>query len=124
VVVVVVVVVVILKMDEVTGEWRRLHNEELYNLYSSPNIFRVFNSRRMRWAGHVARVRRGEVCIQGFGGETEEKRPLRGPRRRWENDIKMGLEEVDWGGMDWNDLARDRNRWRAVVNAVMNLRTP
>ena len=76
----------------------------------------------MRWAEHVAHVGRVDVCLLGFGGGTEENRPLRRPRRRWEDNIKMDLEEVDWGGMDWIDLARNRNRWRAVVNAVMNLR--
>ena len=72
----------------------------------------------------MARVGRGEVCIQGFSGGTEEKKPLRRPRRRWEDNIKMDLEEVNWGSMDWNDLARYRNRWRAVVNAVTNFRVP
>ena len=85
-----------LKRDEVTGEQRRLLNAELYNLYSSPHIFRAINSRRLRWAGHVARVGRGEVCLQGFGEGTEEKRTLRRPRPGWEDIFKMDLEEVDW----------------------------
>ena len=91
------------KRDEVTREWRKLLNEELNALYCSPIIFHVIKSRRMRWAGHVARIgeRRGV--------------PLGRPRRRWEDNIKMGLQEV---GSSW----LDRDRWRALVNAVMNLR--
>jgi hypothetical protein len=75
------------------GSWRKLHNDELHSLYSSPNIVRVIKSRRMRWAGHVARMRTGERCLQGFGWEAEGKRPLGRPRRRWEDNIKMNLRE-------------------------------
>jgi hypothetical protein len=84
-------------MDEVTGEWRKLHSEELHNLYSSPDIIRQVKSRRMRWAGHVARMR-GERCVQGFGGKPEGKRPLGRPRRRWEDGIRMDLREIGLGG--------------------------
>jgi hypothetical protein len=112
------------KRDEVTGKWRRLHNEELYDLYSSPNIIRVIKSRRMRWAGHVARVgdRRGEYRV--LVGRPEGKRPLGAPSSRREDNVKMDLQEVGWGGMDWIDMAQDRDRWRAVVSAVMNLWVP
>jgi len=93
-------------------------------MYSPPNIFRVIKSRRMRWAGHVARIgeRRGvcRVLVEKSGG----KRPLARHRRRWEDNIKMDLQEVGFGGMDWIQLAQDRDRWRALVNAVMNLRGP
>jgi hypothetical protein len=85
------------KRDEVTGEWRRLHSKELYTLYSSPNFIWVIKSRRLRWAGHVARmeVRRG--AYRALVGKPEGRRPLGRPRRRWEDNIKMDLREVGWG---------------------------
>jgi hypothetical protein len=112
------------KRDEVTGEWRKLHSEELHNLYSSPDIIRQLKSRRMRWAGHVARMGEGRNGYGVLMGKPEGKRPLERPRRRWEDGIKMDLREIGWGGggVEWINLAQDRDRWRAVVNAVMNLR--
>jgi hypothetical protein len=111
------------KRDEVKGEWRRLHNEELNDLYSSPNIIRV-KSRKMRWVGHVARMGEGRGTYRILVGRPEGRRPLGRPRRRWEENIKMDLQEVGWRGMDWIDMAQDRDRWRALVSAVMNLRVP
>jgi hypothetical protein len=110
------------KRDEVTGEWRKLHNEELHNLYSSLDIIRQVNSRRMRWAGHVARMGEERKVYKVLVGKTEGKRPLGRPRRRWEDRIRMDLREICLGGVDWIRLAQDRDRWRAVVSAVMNLR--
>jgi len=112
------------KRDEVTREWRKLHNEDLHDLYSSPNIFWVIKKRRMRWARHVARMGEMRGVYMDLMGKPEGKRPLGRPRRRWEDNIKMNLEEVGCGGMDWIELAQDRDRCRAVVNAVMNLRVP
>jgi hypothetical protein len=112
------------KTDEVTGEWRRLHNKELHALYSSPNIIRVIKSGRLRWAGHVARMGERRSAYRALVGKPDGRRPLGRPRRRWEDNIKMGLREVGCGGMDWINLAHDRDRWRALVNAVMNLRVP
>jgi hypothetical protein len=112
------------KRDEVTGEWRILHNEELNGLYSSPNIVRVIKSRRMRWAGHVARMREGRVVYRVLVGKPEGKIPLGRPRLRWEDNIRMDLQEVGCGCVDWIGLAQDRDRWRALVNAVMNFRVP
>ena len=102
---------------------RKLHNEELNNLYSSPNIVRVLKS-RMRWPGHVARMgeRRG-VCRVSVG-KPKGNRLVGRPKRRWEDNIKMDLQEVGYGGMDWIELARDRDKLRAIVNAVMKLRVP
>jgi hypothetical protein len=84
------------KRDEVTGEWRKLHNEELSDLYSLPSIVRVVKSRRMRWAGHVARMGEGSGVHRVLVGKPEGKRPLGRPRRRWEDNIKMDLQEVGW----------------------------
>jgi hypothetical protein len=109
------------KRDEVTGEWRKLHNEELHDVYSSPNIVRVIKSIRMRWAGHVARMGDERGVYKVLTGKPEGKRPLARPRRRWENNIRMDLQEVGCGGIDWIGLARDRGRWGEIVNAVMNL---
>jgi len=85
------------KRDEVTGEWRKLHNEEVNDLYCSPNIVRMIKSRRMRWAGNVARMGEGRGVYRVLVGKPEEKRPLGRPRHRWEDNIKMGLQEVGWG---------------------------
>ena len=108
--------------DEVTGEWTKLHNEELRDLYSLPNIVRVVKS-RMRWVRHVARMGEGRGVDRVLVGKPEGKRPLGRPRHRWEDNIKMDLQEVGGGG-DWMELAQDMDRWRALVNTVMNLRVP
>ena len=110
--------------DEVTGEWRRLHNEELNDLYSSPNIVRVINSRRMKWAGHVARMGEERRVYRVLVGKPERKGPLGRPRRKWVYNIRMDLQEVGCGYMDWIGLAQDRDRWRTLVNAVIDLRVP
>jgi hypothetical protein len=112
------------KRDEVTGGWRKLHNEELHDLYSSPSIIRIIKSRRMRWAGHVARMREKRNVYRLLVGKPEGRRLLGRPRRRWVDNIKMDLLEIGWGGVDWIGLAQDRNKWRALVNAVMNLLVP
>jgi hypothetical protein len=110
------------KRDDVTGEWRKLHSEELHILYSSTDIIRQVKSRRMRWVGHVARMGEERKVYKVLVGEPEGKRPLGRPRRRWEDGIRMDLREIGLGGVDWIRLSQDRDRWRAVVSAVMNLR--
>jgi hypothetical protein len=112
------------KRDEVTGAWRKLHNEELHDLYSSPRIIRIIKSRRMRWAGHVARIGEKRNAYRLLVENPDGKRPLRRPRRRWVDNIRMDLGEVGWGDVDWIGLAKDRNGWRAVVNSVLNFRVP
>jgi hypothetical protein len=112
------------KRDEVTGEWRKLHNEEVNNLYSSPNIVRVINSRRMRWAGHVARMGEGRGVYRVLVGKPEGRRPLGRPRRRWEDNIRIDLRKVGCGCVDWMEMTQDRDRWLALVSAVMNVRVP
>jgi len=112
------------KRDEVTGERRKLHNEEFNDLYSSPNIVWVIKSRRMRQAGHIAYMGERTGLYRGLVGKPEGKRPLGKPRHRWEDNIKMDLQEVGCGGMNWIQLALDRDRWRALVTVVMNLWVP
>ena len=109
------------KRDEVTREWRKLHIEELSDRYSLPNIVRGVKSRRMRWTGHVEERRGVQRVIQV---KPEGKRPLGRPRRRWEDNIEMDIQEVVGGCEDWMELAEDRDRWRALVSTVMSLRVP
>jgi hypothetical protein len=112
------------KRNEVTGEWRKLHNEELNDLYSSPNIVRVVKSRRVSWAGHVARMGKDRVVHRVLVGMPEGKRPLGRPRSRWEDNNKIDLQEVGGGRGDWMELAQDRDRWRALVGTVRDFRVP
>jgi hypothetical protein len=107
---------------EEDGSWRKLHNEELHSLYSSPNIVRAIKSRRMRWAGHVARMWEGRCVYRVLVGRPEGKRPLGRPKRRWEDNIKMYLREIEIDGANWIQVAQDRVQWRAFVNMEMNLR--
>jgi hypothetical protein len=100
------------KRDEVMGEWRKMHNEEHCDLYSSPSIIRIIKLRRMRWAGHVARMGRRGTLID-YWWESQRKRDKR-------DNIRM----VGWGDVDWIGLAKDWNRWRALVNSVLNLQVP
>jgi hypothetical protein len=112
------------KRDEVTREWRKLHNEELKDLYASPNIFRVIKSRSMRLEGHVTCMAERIEVYMVLVGKPEGERPLGRPRRRWEDNINMALQKVGLRGMDWIELALDRDMWGALVNAVTNLRVP
>jgi hypothetical protein len=110
--------------DEVTGEWTKLHNEKQNDLYSLPLIVQVVKSRRMRWAGHVARMGEDRGVHRVLVGKPEGKSPLGRPRRRWENNIKMDLQKVGGGRGDWMELAQNRDRWPALVGKVRNFRVP
>jgi hypothetical protein len=112
------------KRDEVTGEWRKLHNEELNGLYSLPNIVRVINRRRMRWVEHVECMGEGRDVYRVLVGKPEGKRLLGRPRRRWEDNVRVDLQEVGCGCEDWIGLAQDRVTWWALVSAVRNFRVP
>ena len=105
-------------------EWRKLHNEELNDLYSSTNIVRVIKLRIMRWVGRVGRLEERRGVYRVLVGKPERNRPLGRPRCRWEDNIKMVLHELGCGSKEWIELAQDRDRWRALVNVVMNLRFP
>jgi hypothetical protein len=110
------------KRDDVMGEWRKLHNEELRDLYSSPSIIRIMKSKMMRWAGHVARMGEKRNAYRLLVEGQRERYRLGRPRRRWVDNIRMDIGEVGWSDVDWIGLAKDRNRWRALVKSVLNLR--
>jgi hypothetical protein len=105
--------------DEATGEWRKVHHEELHDLYSLP---RIIKSRRMRWVGHVAGLGEERNTYRLLLGKPERRRPLGRPRCRWLDNTIMDLVEVGWGDVEWIGLAQDGDRWRALVNSVLNLR--
>jgi hypothetical protein len=111
------------KRDEVTGKWRKLRNEEL-KICTSPNIVRVINSRGMKWTEYVARMWEKRGVYRVLVEKPEGRRPLARPWLRWNDNIKIDLQEVGCEGMDWIDVAEVRDRWRALVNAVMNFRVP
>jgi hypothetical protein len=110
--------------DEVTGDCRKLHNEEIHDLYSSPSMITIIKSKRMRWPGHEARMREKRKAYRLLVGKPEGKRPLGRPRHGWVDNIRMDLVGVGCGDVDWIGLAQDRARWRALVNSVLNLRVP
>jgi hypothetical protein len=107
---------------EEDGSWRKLHNDELHDLYSLPNIVMVIKSRRMRWAGHVACMEEGRGVYRVLVGRPEGKRPLGRPRHMWEDNIKMDLREIGIDEANWIRLAQDRVQRRAFLNTVMTLR--
>jgi hypothetical protein len=111
------------KREEVTGDWRRLHNEELHNLYASPNIIRVIKSRKLRWVGYVADMV-GKRKYKIWVGKPEGKGSLGRPSRRWEYNVRIDVNEIGLKGVDWINLAQDRDQWWALVNTVMVLRVP
>jgi hypothetical protein len=112
------------KTIEATGGWKKLHNEELHNLYSSRSIIRMIKSRRIRWAGHAVRMGEKMNAYRILVGKPEGKRPLGRPRRWLVGNIKMGLRDAEWDGVDWIDMAQDRDQWRALVNTILNFRVP
>ena len=103
---------------------KRLHNEELHSLYRSTNIVRVIKSRRLRWAGHVARMEEGRSAFKIVTGRPTGKRPLGRSRRKLEDNIRMDLEEIGINTNSWVDLAKGKDYWRALVDAAFNLRVP
>ena len=110
--------------DEVTGEWRRLHNEQYYDLYSSPNIIRVIKLRKIRWAGHVVCMGERRGVYRVLVGRPEGKKPCGRSKHRFEDNIRRDLQEMEWGGLDWINLAPDSVRWRVLANVIMNLWVP
>jgi hypothetical protein len=106
------------------GGWRKLHNEDLHNLYSSPSIIGIIKSRKMGLVGHVARMGEKRNVYRLLVGKPEGKRPLGRARRKWMDNIKMDLLEIGLNVVDWIGLAQDRYSWRALMNSVMNLRVP
>ena len=113
-----------LRREEVTGEWRRLHNKELNDLYSAPNIVRLIKLRRMRCAGHVVLMGEEREVYRVLVGKPAGRRPLGRPRHRWVDNIRVDFQEVGRGCLDWIGLVQDRDGLRTLVSAVMNLRVP
>jgi hypothetical protein len=109
------------KRDEVMGGWRKVHNEELHDIYALPSIIRMIKPRRMKWAGHVAQMRKKRNAYRLLAEKPEGKKPPGRPTCRWVDNMKMDFLEIGWGGMDWIGLSQNRDKWRAFVNAVMNL---
>jgi hypothetical protein len=109
------------KWNKVRRECRKLHNEEIHNLYSSQNIIRQIKSRRMMWVGHVARTGKERKAFRFMVGKPEGKRPLEKPRSKWEDGVEMDFKKTGWEGVEGIHLAQDRDRWRAVVNTVVGL---
>jgi hypothetical protein len=112
------------KGDEVAEGCRKEHNEELHNLYSLPSIIRMLKSGRMRWAGHVGEREEKRNAYRILVGKPEGNRPRGRPSCRCAGNIKTDLREIGWDGMDWIDVAQDRDQWRALVDMIMNLRVP
>jgi hypothetical protein len=100
-----------LKREEVTGDWRKLHNEELHGLYCSLSVIRMIKWRRMRWVGNMAHMGEKRNVCRIFVMEPEGKRSLERPRHGWENNIKMDIKEIGWEGVEWIDVAQDRDKW-------------
>jgi hypothetical protein len=107
---------------EEDGTSRKLHNDEVHDLYFSPNIVRVIKSRRMRWARHMARMGEGRGVYRVLVGRSEGKRPLGRPRRRWDDNIKLDLREIGINGANWIQLAQERFQLRDFVHTAMNVR--
>jgi hypothetical protein len=112
------------KRDELMGGWRKVYNEELHDLYSSPSIIRIIKSRRKKWAGHVARIGEKKKVHRLLVGNSDGKRPQGRPRSGLVDNIKLDLVEIELGDLDWIGLAPDRYKWKVVMNSVMNLRDP
>jgi hypothetical protein len=112
------------KREEVTGEQGRLHDEETNDMYCSCSFVRGIKSRRMGWAGHIAQLGVGRGVYRVLVGKLKRRRPLGSLRSRWDDNIKIDLQVVACGGMDWIELPQDRDRWLVLVKAVMNLRVP
>jgi hypothetical protein len=111
-------------MCHILESWRKLHNDDLYSLYSTPNIVRVIKSSRIMWAGHVARMGEGRGVYRFLVGRPKGKKPLGRPRRRWKDNIKMDLKGIGIDGANWVRLAQDSVQWRTFVTTVMNLGFP
>jgi hypothetical protein len=112
------------KRDEVTGQWRKLHSEEFNEMYCSPSNVRVIKSRKIRWVENVARMRDRQGVYRILVGKRDGERPLGRSRRRLEDNIELDLQEMGCGGINWIELAQDGDRWRALLNGVMNIRVP